>query len=46
MFLAQKSAMTTKVVNPKKPMSKMKKAKMSKTTKGKAKLSKMKAASK
>ena len=38
MYIAQKSAMTTKVVNPKKPASKMQKAKMSKSTKGKAKL--------
>jgi len=35
--------MTTKTVNPKKSASKLKKAKMSKTTKGLAKLSKGKA---
>lgn len=40
-FKAVKSSMTTKAVNPKKPISKMKKAKMSKTTKGQKKLSQM-----
>merc|ERR1719183_555488 len=35
MFLAQKSAMTTKAINPKKPMSKMTKAKKAKMTKAK-----------
>ena len=38
MHLAVKSAMTTKAINPKKPVSKMKKAKMSKSTKGIKKL--------
>jgi len=37
MFLAQKQAMTTKTINPKKPVSQMKKAKESKSEKGIAK---------
>ena len=42
LYLAQKQAMTTKASNPKKPVSKMEKAKMSKTTKGVQKLTKAK----
>ena len=44
LHLAQKQAMTTKTINPKKSATKLKKAKMTKSTKGLAKLSKTKAA--
>jgi len=46
LHLAQKQAMTTKTIKPKKSVKKLTKAMMSKTTKGLAKLKKTKAAAK